>query len=407
MNSVIKSRLSRKCILVSITALIISTIIFVFLSETFAMCLSSPGYYGRWEEANSSKLESLQEYISDNGITVASAEETAEWAKENLNFNISVSGNATATFLGNNEAWSVAGIPLLCADGIAYVYAGHSKGTAQIAAFPVAAGSFLLITIPCTYKTIQRIMVLSRKVDSISEGELVLPVESFGSDELTILESGVENLRLSAMSQLDKKSNDIPENSQLVKSLVHDIRTPLTRLTGYLDILRYKKFNDTDEFDKYLNSAARNAGELRLLTDELFAGARTAGSMTSARLAELLFEVGAELTDAGFSVQSVLADDDFIVGMHELNMRRVIDNLSSNIEKYGDIERSVMISSSIDDGMVKIDFTNFINPDNPGEGTGIGLCTVYMLVKESGGKFSKAVSGDVFNVKLSIPLADC
>ena len=369
LSSIIKSRLSRRCILVSIAALIISTIIFVFLSETFAMCLSSPGYYGRWEEANSSKIESLREYISENEITVADASECAEWAKDQLDFNVAVSSNPTATFLGNNEAWSVKGVPVRCADGMAYIYASHSRGTVQIAAFPVAAGSFLLITIPYTYKTIQRIMVLNRKPDSDSG-------ESF----------------------------DLPESSPMIRSLAHDIRTPLTRLTGYLEILRYKKFNDADEFDKYLNSAAKNAEELRLLTDQLFASASTAGSVTSVRLKEILSDMSTELTDAGFGVKAALSDAEFAVGMNELHMRRVLDNLSSNIAKYGDVDRPVIISSNVRDEMLDVNFINYINPDNFTDGTGIGLCTVYMLVKESGGTFSRHKTKETFEVKLRIPL---
>ena len=372
LSSIIKSRLSRRCILVSIAALIISTIIFVFLSETFAMCLSSPGYYGHWEEANSSKIESLQEYISENEITVAAAADSAEWAKETLDFNVAVSENPTATFLGSNDVWSVRGVPVTCADGVVYVYAGHTKNKAQIAAFPVAAGSFMLITIPYTYKTIQRIMVLNRKPDS-DRGD----------------------------------SYDVMENNPMIRSLAHDIRTPLTRLTGYLEILRYGKFNDSGEFDKYLNSAAKNAEELRLLTDQLFVSASTAGSVTSARLKDILSDMSSELKEAGFRVKSELSDAEFSFGMNELHMRRVIDNLSSNIVKYGDFERPVMISSAVDNEMLDINFVNYINPDNPTDGTGIGLCTVYMLVKESGGEFSKCKTDDTFEVNLKIPLVKC
>ena len=371
LSSIIKSRLSRRCILVSITALIISTIIFVFLSETFAMCLSSPGYYGRWEEANSSKIDSFQEYIIENEITVAAASESAEWAKENLNFHVSVSENPTATYLGNNDVWNVKGIPVRCTDGMIYVYAAHSKRNVQIAAFPAAAGSFLLITIPYTYKTIQRIMALNRKPDG-DGGE----------------------------------SYDMPENSPVIRSLAHDIRTPLTRLTGYLEILRYKKFNDADEFDKYLNSAAKNAEELRLLTDQLFTSASMAGSVTGVRLNEILSDIGTELREAGFSVKIALSDAEFTVGINELHMHRVIDNLFSNIAKYGDLEKPVMISSHVTDERLDLNFINYVDPDNFADGTGIGLCTVYMLVKEIGGEFSKYRTDDTFEVRLRIPLVN-
>lgn len=80
----------------------------------------------------------------------------------------------------------------------------------------------------------------------------------------------IEEMRLAVLEQMKRENEAILANSRLITSLSHDLRTPLTKLMGYLDILRLDRCRDEEQRAEYLRRASDKALQMRALSDEMF-----------------------------------------------------------------------------------------------------------------------------------------
>ena len=90
-----------------------------------------------------------------------------------------------------------------------------------------------------------RLTRLAEDVSQVAEGDMNHTIFADDSrDEITTLEENVENMRQSLLSTLENERKAVSANNELITSMSHDIRTPLTVLLGYLDVM---KMNTEDE----------------------------------------------------------------------------------------------------------------------------------------------------------------
>ena len=100
---------------------------------------------------------------------------------------------------------------------------------------------FLGITIPFNAYTVHRINKLYQQVVLSSQSGRSSSIEIGGRDEIAKLGNEIESMRISLLSLLKNEKKIRIESERMVASLSHDLRTPLTKLTGYLEILIHKK----------------------------------------------------------------------------------------------------------------------------------------------------------------------
>ena len=77
-------------------------------------------------------------------------------------------------------------------------------------------------------------------------------------------------MRLSIIQKHQREKEAWDANSQLVTSMSHDIRTPLTSMIGYLDIIKSEKYQSAEELERYISSCREKAFQLKELSDKLF-----------------------------------------------------------------------------------------------------------------------------------------
>lgn len=140
---------------------------------------------------------------------------------------------------------------------------------------------------------------------------------------------------------IDKQLKSERLKTELITNVSHDIKTPLTSIINYVDLLQHEHTPEQEE--EYLAVLKRQAFKLKKLTEDLVEASKaTTGNLpvnaVRCSMNELLSQVdgeyGDKLSAADLTLVSVMPDKELFCNVDGALMWRVIDNLLSNICKY-------------------------------------------------------------------------
>lgn len=277
---------------------------------------------------------------------------------------------------------------------------------------------FLIIVLVYNRRVLQRIIKLSDDVNRIRAGELDLEIEPGEQDEIGALATDIDHMRSSIMERMNNERAAQEANNQLITSMSHDIRTPLTSLIGYLDIISGHKYKNEQELQKYIASCSDKAVQLKDLSDKLFQYFLVYNNEEKGReLEELdagilfqqfMIEHISELTQYGYEVE--LTDEipeNVMIDTETSAMQRLFDNLFSNIMKYADQSYPIIITAEIIDKQIKIILKNHITEDaGKVESTKIGVKTCKKIVDDLGGIFRALEEDNVYKTIILLPIKE-
>lgn len=206
---------------------------------------------------------------------------------------------------------------------------------------------FILLFLLLFGERLSYIRTIIKGVDRLQRGEhgYVLPLE--GNNELTQLAQAINYLSLTEQEIKNKERTLNEEKEELVRTLSHDIRTPLTSILSYTELLGGKDELSADEQKEYISLVRKKSGQIKDLTDILLDGGRREVEFFAD--ARLLFEqlVGEfdEVLEDSFPLSvDVSVCPNFSGRFDVREMRRIFDNLISNIQKYADPSLPVELS---------------------------------------------------------------
>ena len=134
----------------------------------------------------------------------------------------------------------------------------------------LCVGLFLVVFLLGCRRIVQYICLLSQEVQVMENGDFSRPVTVRGGDELTALASCLDSMRLTVSQQRRQEA----ETSALVKELItqmsHDLRTPLTTLLLYTEIVAGGKYHSQAQLAEYLTKIDTKARQIKQLSDNLF-----------------------------------------------------------------------------------------------------------------------------------------
>ncbi len=306
------------------------------------------------------------------------------------------------------------------ADGIYHIAIGDSSQVREdtlnrILAVILGAVSFLGVMLWYVRRLTRRVIRLSREADVIGDGDLEAPITMQGVDELAQLAQEVDSMRHSVIARMSGERKAWEANSELITAISHDIRTPMTALIGYLDLLNEDGCKDSERSARFAASAYQKAMELKDLTDELFryflVFGRAQVEMNKEELdgglllEQLLGEAQFDLSDTGFTIQRQVFEGECGIYADPLYLKRVLDNLVSNLKKYADKSQPVVILTQLQDGILSVCISNTVRRDlNLVESTKIGLRTCEMIMQAMDGSFSVQKDEDHFAATFSLPV---
>ena len=218
--------------------------------------------------------------------------------------------------------------------------------------------------------------------------------------------------------------------TELITNVSHDIKTPLTSIINYVDLLKKEDIED-ERVCSYIEVLDRQSRRLKKLTEDVLEASKAstgnmAVELARTEVAEMLNQVAGEyaerFADAQLHPVIDISDAEGSVIMADGRLLwRVFDNLLNNICKYSQPETRVYFSVRHSESEVMIAMKNisrdvlnisadelierFVRGDSArsSEGSGLGLSIAQSLTELQGGRFELFVDGDLFKAVLSFP----
>lgn len=364
-------------------------------------------------------LVNFKSWVEQSDISSDNMDAMLNWFKENKNFKLIVLEGVEADTVPDTQKYDYS-IEVEFSDKTAVVaaqdYSEMLNALGDIMAIIVAVVLFILIVIVYYQAEISRIMRLSRDVKAIARGDLQGKIGKHGNDEIAQLAEHVDGMRDSILQKMDEKEQAWRANQDLITSISHDIRTPLTSLLGYLELMDAHRDNLTDEQQRYLAVCCENAGRIKRQSDELFNYFLAYGHKDQEVLLEqynaaVLFDqllserfMSAELSNVQLHYELSPSLEGVRVYTNVDYLSRVLDNLYSNIVKYADHQSPATFCVEYRDRMVIVTGENKIaKRSGKVESTKLGLLTCESIMHSLQGSFRTQKQGDTFTVVLALP----
>ena len=263
-----------------------------------------------------------------------------------------------------------------------------------------------------------RIIRLGNEVNKVADGDTGHVIRAKGNDEISKLSVNVENMRASMIENFEKEREAIDANNALITSMSHDIRTPLTVLLGYIDVMQSRSQGNS-EMEDYLKAAESTALRLKKLSDDMFSYFLVFGAKeleidmesydAATLIDQMLFEHITLMRESGYAVDFVGLDYECLSGTEirtdAQKLIRIFDNVFSNVYKYAEKTEKVSIETAISDGEIVLRFVNKVALlTSKAESNGIGLKTCKKLGEYIGADFGYEFVGENFVATLKLKL---
>ena len=297
-----------------------------------------------------------------------------------------------------------------------YVYAGaaYYYGTIFLSGLG-AFVTFSLCFITLIHRKLRYIQQLKKELDILAGGDLSYEVTVRGNDELGELADGIDQMRRSIVAHQAAEERMRLANSELVTAMSHDLRTPLTSLLAYLELMERGKYENQEQLAHFIRRSLEKTLQIKSMADKLFEYALVYSSEWAAPCLEyrdgdellqhLLGEYAFSLENHGFMVRQNFSP---LQGQLQVNLellRRMFDNLYSNLLKYADPAQPVELAYWREGDQAHISLSNRVSPQrDKRQSTNIGLNTCGKILRCHGGSFSYQEQGGYFRVEVILPL---
>ena len=231
--------------------------------------------------------------------------------------------------------------------------------------------------------------IIIKGVDALREHRMNYEMPLEGNNELTELAESI-NYLAKTESELRKKEQQMQEEKEnLIHALSHDIRTPLTSILSYSEYLNGKEEIEKEMMETYIELVQQKAVQIKGLTDRLLdEKKRELEYFENGKfLMQQLAEEWKAVLEEKFKCEISFKDCETFSGEFDIQeLRRIFDNLASNIEKYADPERIVSLSFLYEENLLKIEQKNGCREvSGDVESNKIGIDSIEKIAKNYGG----------------------
>ena len=238
---------------------------------------------------NDARMTNLQEYVNKNNLQAKDGMQLTQWVKKQPLILLEVYRNNILLY--NSKApgeWPMEENELEVPyyEWQSYYQISFADGTAEVlvyaddtyrwflyltlAALLLACLVFLLIFLQGCRKIVKYIGQLCREIQALEGGDLNTSITLQGHNELTQLAQSLDSMPLAFKEQREQETALFQTHQQMITEMSHDLRTPLTTLQIYTDILRLQKY-EPEQLADYLNKIDAKAAQIKQLADNIFA----------------------------------------------------------------------------------------------------------------------------------------
>lgn len=385
------------------------------------------------QQTSDRRASELQDHIQQNSLALSDTEALTQWARRYPTLLVNIyrshvllytSMAPDADFSSQDEedayyTWASYYV-LTFADGDAdvllysndlYLYLAR----ATLAEALLCVLLFLLLFVRYVRRLVSYIVLLSQEIQVLEGGDLDRPFTVRGRNELSSLAESLDSMRRAFKEQQEREATFTRAYQTMITSLSHDLRTPLTALLLYTEILRHKKYADSQQLDDYLQKIDAKAQQIRQLSDRIFEYALVSEAQEiqleppkpfHAIFHDLLSESAACLQQQGFTLLPVPDWPAGQISVYPPYIHRLIDNIVSNLLKYADPAVPIRVTAARDGAFLCLTFSNQVRPVSSQQGSSrIGLANVRTMMAKMGGSCQVETSAIDFTLALRFPLA--
>lgn len=276
---------------------------------------------------------------------------------------------------------------------------------------------FSLCFVMLINRKVSYISLLRKELEILSGGQLEYQVTINGNDEIGELAAGIDQMRRSIMKHQEVEQQMRSANSELITAMSHDLRTPLTSLLAYLEIIERKKYVDEEQMYSLIHKSIGQTMRIKNMADKLFEyflayateweEAEMEFVDADMLLEQILGEYVYALESRGFHVVTDFSQVNSQISVNLELFQRALDNLYSNLIKYADLKEGIKISYKREEKNVLIDISNKICIEKiKNDSAGIGLTTCRKIIVYHKGYCKTIESNDYFIVNIKIPLQE-
>ena len=413
-------------------ALFSATVFFLLLRFGGAVFLDS--YFektGFQQQCNEKRVSNLQAFIDKHGLSTKDTAQITKWAKtqpmillEIYRSNILLYTSYAPEEALENEteaphySW-VSYYQVAFSDGDAdvVIYADDSYRfftLLTIVSLGLSVLAFLFVFLFGCQSLIRYICELSDKIQLMEGGDLDVPIPVKGDNELSSLARSLDSMRKAFKEQKEHEAEMFQANQTMITQMSHDLRTPMTVLQIYTDILKYNRCRP-EQVGDYLIKIDKKVAQMKQLSDNLFEYSLISREqkiimeepiLFREALHDLLSEAVAYLSSQGFVFELHLDWPQEKVCVHPPYLKRIIDNVTSNLFKYAAKDAPVQIKAGYAGGMVYLSIQNRIaSRDAEQEGTHIGISNMKVMMEKMGGECRVKSNDSDFRIELCFPTA--
>lgn len=384
------------------------------------------------EKEDNRRIRRLQDYVTEQNLAATDAKELTDWVERQSVVAIQVYKDGFLVYDSNypEEDFQEEGpdrrypwenfhtVAFSDGDADVLLYGFYDYQFYNYAFIGELILSFLLlmgIAMLGIRKTIRYILRLSREIRILEGGDLSYPITVSGHDELSRLAESLDSMRQSLREQTEQEKQLTQANQRMVTEMSHDLRTPLTSIMLYTEILLKGRYKDQEQLLEYVKKIDQKARRLKQLSDHLFEYSLVAGEdeiklEEPALFRNVFYDLLSEMS-FGLGEQGFVPEPDFMwkecyVRVNGDYIVRIFDNLTSNILKYGDRKVPVGIRTIYTGTTAGLAIRNGKAAlTEKTESTRIGLRNIEKMMEKQGGRATVEQTETEFELILKFPCA--
>lgn len=274
---------------------------------------------------------------------------------------------------------------------------------------------YLFLLIQFLLKQQKYISYLIDTIHFMKSGNFGHKIQIVGNNEISHLATHIDELRKTVALDKANEKHKLEKEQHLLTSISHDLRTPLTTLIGYLEILLDDDFQNEIKRKQYLEHCLERANQLQYLTgtafEHFYLSEKENCTIELLRcnsyqnLSQILKSCSQILKQQEYDLHYNLPSCQYALVYDTRMIQRLFDNIFTNIIRYADQEKSVFISGECTKHSLKILIKNSIGCFNSkSKGTGIGLKNCKQIMHIHQGEFFSEILDNDFLVTVVFPI---
>ena len=330
---------------------------------------------------------------------------------------------------------TVAGLPLIWKTALVTVGLFFLEMLLVLAGYGSVDGIFMvvkLVELLAILYIALNLRILQKGGEKLAEGDLSQSIDTRPLiGDFKRYGQRMNDLRTGMERAVQEQTKAERMKTELITNVSHDIKTPLTSIINYVDLLQ-KVDVQPETAREYIAVLDRQSRRLKKLTEDLVEASKASSGALPVELQptdvavlfdQIVGEYQERLADCRLTLVARPPETPVSVRADGKLLSRVMDNLVSNICKYALEDTRVYVVAASDDETVTISFKNVsraelnISPDElmerfvrgdasrHTEGSGLGLSIAGSLVRLMNGTFALSIDGDLFRADITLPRA--